>query len=112
MNASWMILIGSKPLSRHYLPVPSLTLYGRVSSVPTFPGIRRFAEGRKYERWTGDDTKALMKVGLVFACLSAIESHDAVIGFHTGDSRPCTRQDGSGHRRLHGLLLFGSPHFS
>lgn len=39
--------------------------FDRISAVPVFPGIRRFTEGRNYERWTGDDTKALMKVSPV-----------------------------------------------
>ncbi|KAL0573826.1 hypothetical protein V5O48_008121 [Marasmius crinis-equi] len=36
----------------------------RVSAVPQFPGIRRFHEGRDFNQWTGDDSKALMKVYL------------------------------------------------
>ena len=34
----------------------------RISSVPGFPGLRRFPEGRKFKQWTGNDSKALMKV--------------------------------------------------
>ena len=34
----------------------------RISLVPPFPGIRRFAQGRRFKQWTGDDSKALMKV--------------------------------------------------
>ncbi|THU79867.1 hypothetical protein K435DRAFT_696868 [Dendrothele bispora CBS 962.96] len=34
----------------------------RIAAVPTFPGLRRFPEGRGYKQWTGDDSKALMKV--------------------------------------------------
>jgi len=30
--------------------------------VPPFSGLRRFPEGRKFKQWTGDDSKALMKV--------------------------------------------------
>jgi hypothetical protein len=30
--------------------------------VPTFPGLRRFPHGRRFKQWTGDDSKALMKV--------------------------------------------------
>ncbi|KAF8260212.1 hypothetical protein EI94DRAFT_1611715, partial [Lactarius quietus] len=36
----------------------------RISAVPTFPGLRRFADGRDFKQWTGDDSKALMKVFL------------------------------------------------
>ncbi|KAH9047251.1 hypothetical protein EDB84DRAFT_1557647 [Lactarius hengduanensis] len=36
----------------------------RISTVPPFPGLRRFPEGRDFTQWTGDDSKALMKVYL------------------------------------------------
>ena len=34
----------------------------RVSAVPPFSGLRRFPDGRDFKQWTGDDSKALMKV--------------------------------------------------
>ena len=34
----------------------------RISAVPLFPGLRRFPDGRDFKQWTGDDSKALMKV--------------------------------------------------
>jgi hypothetical protein len=33
--------------------------------VPSFPGLQRFPEGRGFKQWTGDDSKALMKVRLL-----------------------------------------------
>lgn len=33
-----------------------------ISAVPSYAGLRRFSEGRNFEQWTGDDSKALMKV--------------------------------------------------
>ncbi|KAI9433539.1 hypothetical protein H4582DRAFT_2112842 [Lactarius indigo] len=36
----------------------------RIAAVPLFPGLRRFPEGRGFKQWTGDDSKALMKVYL------------------------------------------------
>ncbi|KAH6868892.1 hypothetical protein BKA70DRAFT_1211207 [Coprinopsis sp. MPI-PUGE-AT-0042] len=36
----------------------------RISAVPIYPGLRRFKEGRNFSQWTGDDSKALMKVYL------------------------------------------------
>ena len=30
--------------------------------MPPFPGLRRFPQGRRFKQWTGDDSKALMKV--------------------------------------------------
>ena len=37
-------------------------LFARILAVPPFPGIQRFHEGRDFHQWTGDDSKALMKV--------------------------------------------------
>ncbi|KAF8328733.1 hypothetical protein F5887DRAFT_897430 [Amanita rubescens] len=34
----------------------------RIACAPPFPKLRRFPEGRGYKQWTGDDSKALMKV--------------------------------------------------
>ncbi|KIY65261.1 hypothetical protein CYLTODRAFT_400697 [Cylindrobasidium torrendii FP15055 ss-10] len=36
----------------------------RISAVPVFPGLRRFPDGRNFSQWTGNDSKALMKVYL------------------------------------------------
>jgi hypothetical protein len=33
-----------------------------IAAVPSFPALRRFPEGRGFKQWTGDDSKALMKV--------------------------------------------------
>ena len=37
-------------------------LVDRIAIVPPFSGLRRFPEGRNFKQWTGDDSKALMKV--------------------------------------------------
>lgn len=34
----------------------------RIAVMPPFPGLRRFPHGRRFKQWTGDDSKALMKV--------------------------------------------------
>ncbi|TRM57965.1 hypothetical protein BD626DRAFT_411139 [Schizophyllum amplum] len=36
----------------------------RIAATPYFPGLRRFPQGRGFKQWTGDDSKALMKVYL------------------------------------------------
>ncbi|KDQ49060.1 hypothetical protein JAAARDRAFT_143949 [Jaapia argillacea MUCL 33604] len=36
----------------------------RIAAAPLFPKLRRFPEGRRFKQWTGDDSKALMKVYL------------------------------------------------
>jgi hypothetical protein len=42
----------------------------RIASVASFAGLRRFPQGRHFKQWTGDDSKALMKV-----YLAAIEGY-------------------------------------
>ena len=34
----------------------------RITAVPPFPNLRCFPHGRHFKQWTGDDSKALMKV--------------------------------------------------
>jgi len=34
----------------------------RIAVVPSFTGLRQFHEGRNFKQWTGDDSKALMKI--------------------------------------------------
>ncbi|KAH9029736.1 hypothetical protein EDB84DRAFT_1562744 [Lactarius hengduanensis] len=55
-------------LHRVYRESRALEIIGdidrRISTVPPFPGLRRFPEGRDFTQWTGDDSKALMKVYL------------------------------------------------
>ncbi|KDQ05491.1 hypothetical protein BOTBODRAFT_122748, partial [Botryobasidium botryosum FD-172 SS1] len=34
----------------------------RIAAAPPFLHLRRFPDGRKFQQWTGDDSKALMKV--------------------------------------------------
>ena len=41
----------------------------RIAAAPSFPGLRQFPEGRGFKQWTGDDSKALMKVGIFGALL-------------------------------------------
>ncbi|KAK1235839.1 hypothetical protein PQX77_000929 [Marasmius sp. AFHP31] len=36
----------------------------RIAAAPLFPELRRFPEGRGFKQWTGNDSKALMKVYL------------------------------------------------
>ncbi|KAH9900044.1 hypothetical protein C8Q73DRAFT_743854 [Cubamyces lactineus] len=36
----------------------------RIAAAPSFPGLRRFPQGRNFKQWTGNDSKALMKVFL------------------------------------------------
>ncbi|KAF9062687.1 hypothetical protein BDP27DRAFT_1385099 [Rhodocollybia butyracea] len=36
----------------------------QIAVTPPFPGLRQFPQGRRFKQWTGDDSKALMKVYL------------------------------------------------
>jgi hypothetical protein len=38
----------------------------RLALSPLYPGLRRFKDGRAFKQWTGDDSKALMKVSYTF----------------------------------------------
>ncbi|KIK83035.1 hypothetical protein PAXRUDRAFT_95275, partial [Paxillus rubicundulus Ve08.2h10] len=35
-----------------------------IATAPSFPGLQRFPDGWGFSQWTGDDSKALMKVYL------------------------------------------------
>ena len=37
-----------------------------IAAVPSFPGLHRFPQGLGFKQWTGDDSKALMKVCTIF----------------------------------------------
>ncbi|KAF8522595.1 hypothetical protein BU17DRAFT_75141 [Hysterangium stoloniferum] len=50
----------------------------RIALVAPFSGLRRFPEGRGFKQWTGDDSKALMKVWL-----PAVEGYVPVEMLHT-----------------------------
>lgn len=39
-------------------------MFCRIAAVPPFPGLHQFPQGRHFKQWTGDDSKALMKVYL------------------------------------------------
>ena len=39
-----------------------IMLVNRIAAAPLFPNLRRFPQGRRFKQWTGDDSKALMKV--------------------------------------------------
>jgi len=54
-----MKLIVSMP-SLYFLE-RALTRYS-IALAPLFPGLRRFKQGQNFKQWTGNDSKALMKV--------------------------------------------------
>jgi hypothetical protein len=52
-----------------------------IGAAPPFGGLRRFPEGRGFKQWTGDDSKALMKV-LFHSTLSSYSSTDLIQNFN------------------------------
>ncbi|KAH9839287.1 uncharacterized protein C8Q71DRAFT_795564 [Rhodofomes roseus] len=62
----YLYLVHSKPEARRRMD----DIDRRIAAAPQFPGLRRFPEGRNFKQWTGNDSKALMKV-----YLPAIEGH-------------------------------------
>ncbi|KAH9965083.1 hypothetical protein BJV74DRAFT_911363 [Russula compacta] len=92
----------------------------RISAVPPFLGLRRFPDGRDFVQWTGDDSKALMKVYLTAIAGHVPSEMDALTRFHhhqkvfigtagvNGDQISLPRQ----HALIHYLCsiqLFSSP---
>jgi hypothetical protein len=49
-------------MSRLLISLRVLSSSTRISVAPPFSRLRRFPQGRGFEQWTGDDSKALMKV--------------------------------------------------
>jgi hypothetical protein len=43
-----------------------------MAIAPLYPGLRRFKQGRNFKQWTGDDSKALMKVHSIL-CLQYLK---------------------------------------
>jgi hypothetical protein len=49
-------------MSRLPISLHNSSSCARISVAPPFSRLRRFPQGRGFEQWTGDDSKALMKV--------------------------------------------------
>ena len=83
-----------------------LDLHGhtRIAATPPFPGLRRFKEGRNFKQWTGDDSKALMKVS-TYLGLFNIGVLISYTGLPSSHSWTCTRTDGSCIIPFFGVLL-------
>lgn len=78
-----------------------------ISAVPLYAGLRRFEEGRDFEQWTGDDSKALMKVYFyhVESDLKVL-THGIHVGLYRCYRRPRTVNNGTVPINLHGSLLY------
>ena len=49
--------------------------FARIAIAPSFPGLQCFLEGRGFKQWTGDDSKALMKVCFQFNLSIIVTAH-------------------------------------
>ena len=58
----WLTSIAGEFYIPKVLSVYRLKKHFSIAAVPLFPGLRRFPQGRGFKQWTGDDSKALMKV--------------------------------------------------
>jgi len=74
-SALWMTLTTGMYYIHYYSQLSQLKLYKstpslipshRIAAVASFSGLRRFPQGRGFKQWTGDDSKALMKVSDFF----------------------------------------------
>lgn len=81
----------------------------RIAVAPPFVGLRRFPHGRGFKQWTGDDSKALMKVSLSrYISLSGQQRmKHGLLGLFTrsGGIRP--RPDAKSFGKLSEILLSG-----
>jgi len=60
-----------------------LTLPKSIAIVTLFAGLQRFPRGRGFKQWTGDDSKALMKVRNGALAILYIDSYSQ--GIYSGD---------------------------
>lgn len=63
---SWLTSIAGMILFLNDIHSQDSDTSARIAAVPSYPGLRRFPEGRGFKQWTGDDSKALMKVYLTY----------------------------------------------
>lgn len=66
-------------------------LLSRIAIVPPFAGLQRFPEGRNFKQWTGDDSKALMKVSSSWSLIH-LDRELIYLGVSACYTRPCTAQ--------------------
>ncbi len=106
---------------RHRYAVRHLPLYirscpqnllVRIAVVPLFSGLRRFPQGRHFKQWTGDDSKALMKVRSVpnlMCTLRAKWCFMSTTGIPACHRGLCTRGNNQMYARIPGCMLHFPP---
>jgi hypothetical protein len=58
----WQTLMLGKSFAHYSDNYAEKTYRCSIALVAPFAGLRQFADGRGFQQWTGDDSKALMKV--------------------------------------------------
>ena len=73
-----------------------------IACVPLFTNLCQFPEGYKFKQWTGDDSKALIKVMIYSLHLPFnVVTNFKHIGVLTGNQRTCAKGNGSGHMHIY-----------
>jgi len=69
----------------------------RIAAVPHFARLRHFHQGRGFKQWTGDDSKALMKVASSFVFIVGAGRSNFALhqGVPSSDPWTCSRSDGA-----------------
>jgi len=100
---SWTILIGGK-LVMFMRPRKVTYCFGSIANAPPFLGLQHFPDGHGFKQWTGNDSKALMKVhselSLRFLQISMC------LGIPASNSRPCTIATDPHLSCILGILLY------
>ena len=67
LSESLMRLTNGMSINFISIPIPCQYLYilSRLAATPTFSELRKFKQGCRFKQWTGDDSKALMKVHII-----------------------------------------------
>lgn len=84
---------------------PLLTHVLRIAAAPPFSGLRRFPQGRGFKQWTGDDSKALMKVCIVIQICGIVFNFITTTGISSRNWRIRPKGGFAYISRLLGVLL-------
>ena len=75
----------------------------RIAVVAPFTGLHWFPQGRGFNQWTGNNSKALMKV-LIFSIFTMHITHH-IVGLHCRTWKLCAQRNYTHNSCIHGILL-------
>ena len=84
----------------------------RIAIATPFSGLRRFPQGHGFKQWTGDDSKALMKVCPCFSYCFLWYYSQYITGLSASDIRSCACGNSANAPCVPWLLLHRSPECS